>query len=508
MKLVEFQKIAEMLAKQHKITIHEGERWAANIEQRKIFYVKNDIYNLPEDHILGLLLHEIAHIHYTTDVKLPEENKELLHTALNMIEDIAIEHIIGGDYPNAAEILNSTKDEVLDTLVRLLPKLERSVHEKALLYAAARFEGRGYKNGIEDYEVLGNKVADIMIPKKEEIYNREETESLMPIVDEIAKLLVKEAGEPTDKEKEEMMGEEQHGQANPNGKESHQKKACHGNPVKQEIIDELKAGNGWIKGIAQEQRIEFVDEIAEQSEKIGKEIRNVLKRNNAMEFGGRYRTGKLKTKRIVKIVAQKDRNPFSRRIVKSNQSYAFSVVIDVSGSMFNDYTAPGEYDKGSYALSSMYMLGEALKKASIQRSLIIFGEIAVKINDMNKKEVRWEEICDQKKHDQAEYGGTDIAQGMAKGILELEKTRAERKILIVLTDGSSHKPDMERVHEIGKKAGIEQLGITISQNDLPIEIMNEVFGEEKNTIIKDVQDTKLIGKAFIDILKRSVKKSV
>lgn len=510
MKLVEFQKIAEMLAKQHKITIHEGERWAANINQRKIFYIKDDIYNLPEDHILGLLLHEIAHIHYTSDVELPKENKEILHTTLNMIEDIAIEHIIGGDYPNAAEILESTKDEVLDTLVKLLPKLDRSIHEKAILYAAARFENRGYKNGIEDYEILGNKVADIMIPRKDEIFNRPDTEALMPMVEEIAKLLVQEAGEPTEHEKNQMMSEEQHGQANENGKEhDHDDEKCAGNPVKQDIIDALKAGNGWKPGLKAARKISFVDEIAEQADKMGKQLRSILKRNNSMEFGGRYRTGKLKTKRIIKVVAQKDRNPFTRRIVKSNQSYAFAVAIDVSGSMFeNNYSKKPKPNKGSYALSSLYMIGEALRKASIPRSMSLFGVYATKLNEIDKKEVRWEEITDEQQHRKACDMGTNIDAGMKLGINELEKVRAERKILIILTDGISHQDEMEDQHKRGEKLGIEQLAITISDDRSAIELMNDVFGKEKNTIIEDVADTKLIGKAFIDILKASVKKSI
>ena len=38
--------------------------------------------------------------------------------------------------------------------------------------------------------------------------------------------------------------------------------------------------------------------------------------------------------------------------------------------------------------------------------------------------------------------------------------------------------------------------------------MNDVFGKDKNIVIEDVKNKKLIGKAFIDILKESVKKSL
>jgi hypothetical protein len=190
MKIVEFKKVADILAKEHKITIEEGMGWAANIKKRIVFYVKNDVYNLPEEHILGFLLHETAHIHYTTPTNNPAKNPELFHTIENMLEDIAIENIISKDYPNAGEILASTKEEVLDTLIKILPKMETSLHEKSLLYAAARFEGRGYANGLVPYEIIGNKIVKIMEKHRDEILDRKETNSLKPIIEEIMTLLV------------------------------------------------------------------------------------------------------------------------------------------------------------------------------------------------------------------------------------------------------------------------------------------------------------------------------
>ena len=174
MKLIEFEKIANLLSRQHKIKVIEGNSWAANTQGREVFYRKIDIYELPEDHILGLLLHEIAHIHYTDTPPLQPQNPEITAVTINMLEDIVVEIIIGKDYPNAGEILESTKTEVLDTLMRILPKMEDiSKHEKALLYAAIKFEGRGFKNGKNEYEIVGKShiptqlfwgVEDITIP--------------------------------------------------------------------------------------------------------------------------------------------------------------------------------------------------------------------------------------------------------------------------------------------------------------------------------------------------------
>lgn len=488
MKVTEFQKIAQMIAKEHKIKIEEGPGWAADIKQRQVFYRKDDIYTLPEEHILGLTLHEIAHIHYTTPTELPKKNKELLHATMNMLEDISIEHIISKDYPNAGEILSSTKTEVLDTLIRMLPTYETSKFEKSLLYAAARFEERGYEIPREEYEKTGETISKIMKKAKDQILNRNKTGELLPIATQIVNLIIKDLGEPDEEEKRKLI---QQGGANNEGNTNE-------TGIKRDVIDELKDRDGWGKNLENAtDDIHIIDEIIDQARTIGKKIRAVLKRNNAMEFGGRYRTGKLLTKRFVRVKTVKDRRPFARRIIKSNQSYAFALASDISGSM-------GAYGRTNspkdYALNSMYMVGEALRIAGVARSLIVFADHAVPVAPMSKKEIMWNQIADYSKLNKA-GGGTEISEAIRACTKELKNTRAERKIMVILTDGSSDLDNMLKAHKEATNLGIECLGITLDGDH---QYMNETFSEKKNTVIKEIRDTKLIGKAFIDILKSSI----
>ncbi|MBS3172688.1 VWA domain-containing protein [Candidatus Woesearchaeota archaeon] len=495
MKLVEFQKVAEMLSKEHKIKFQEGRGWSANIKDRIVFYSKKDIYSLPEEHILGLLLHETAHIHYTTEVNFPPTNQEITFTTMNMIEDISIENIIKDDYPNAGEILESTREEVLDTLVKMLPKMkDTSVHEKALLYAAARFWNRGYATGILPYEILGNKVAKIMAKNRKEILERKATKDLLPIVNEIVKLLLKEAGALTEDEKREMQQNNQDGRAT---EDKDQEK------TKGKLISQLKAATGWKGEENMSTELEYIGEIGDQANQIGKQLRSILKRNNSMEFGGRYRTGKLLAKRFVRIKIIKDRNPFTKRIIKSNQSYAFAIASDVSRSMFHGNS---ENSAASYAMTSMQMVGEALRYANVPRSMIIFGAKAITIAPMSKAQIRWETMADQEGLIKAENANTNIHKAIESCTQELNNVKAERKIMIVLTDGSSDLWSMKEAHKKAVNKGIECLGITIGQESCR-SYMDETFGREKNITIKDTHNPKLIGKAFIDILKASIKKS-
>jgi len=492
----EFERIAKILAKEHKIEIVEGESWSANIKSRTVYYRQEDIFNLSEDHILGLILHEIGHIHYTTDIELPVRNKELTHCTMNMLEDISIEHIIGNDYPNAGEILESTKEEVIDNLLKILKNLKISVHEKALLFAATRFENRGYSTGLEPHEILGEKISQIMLKRKSEILERKYTKDLLPLANEIVELIIQMAGEPTAEEKMQMM-ENSGNNGNANRTDSQgiiQKKAING----------LKAGHGWNEGIEMAHRVALVNEICDMAIFIGKKLRTILKRNNAMEFGGRFRSGKLLAKRLIRTKILKDRKPFAHRIVKSNQSYAFAIAADVSGSMF-DANEPRE-TFGSYALSSMLMVGEALRLAGIPRSMTIFGYNTNVVAPMGKLPITFEQLGNEKAIKKARPGGTEINKAIDACVNELSKVRAERKILIILTDGSSYIEDMKISHKKALEAGIEPLGITIGKYDS--KTMNDVFGKDKNIVIEDVKNKKLIGKAFIDILKESVKKSL
>ena len=489
MKQLEFTKIADIMAKEHRIQVIEGQSWASNIKDRKVFYKKEDIYNLSEDHILGLLLHEIAHIHYTSDTDLPKNNQELVKSALNMVEDISIEHIISSDYPNAGEILASTKTELLDILVKALGKMKNTpVHEKALLYAACKFEGRGFQFATQNYEKIGDKVADVMKKNSAIIYGRKHTKELLPLIKEIVDILIKEAGQPSQEDKWKMSGC-MHGHASEHDQQSESKS---------KTIKTLKGGHGWKEGAMISSKVKFIDAIADQANTIGKKLRTVLKRNNAMEYAGRYRTGKLMTKRFVRIKVLKDRRPFARRIIKSNQSYAFAIASDVSGSMFNN----GGVNAADYALSSMHMVSEALRMAGVPRSLAVFGDETKVVAPMGKNAIGWETIASEQSIKKARPGGTEIHKAIDACRMELEKTRAERKILIILTDGSSDFQQMQEAHKKAVDAGIECLGITIGGNNG--NYMDRVFSTEKNRNLDDTSDNSLIGKAFVDILKTSI----
>lgn len=504
MRSTDFERLADLLAKTHRIKVLRSDKWAADIKERVVYYRGTDIYSLDDEQILGLTLHEIAHIHYTTETgPWDGDNKELTQSAMNMIEDIAIEHIIGGDYPNAKEILDDTREAVITKLLSMLPQLKDiPVQERAMLYGAALFHGRGYEQGRADYEITGEKIAKVLRQHQHEILSRKKTMDLKPIAEEIVKILTDDHGGITDHEKN------QYNQANnkasqadlQNGRQRQLSRAVGSgmaDAIKQRVINALgdESGEGWSAEGGNASNLGFIDEIADQSRDVGKKIRTTLKRNQAMEFAGRYRTGKLRPKSIKRIIVNKDEKPFQRRVIKSNQSYAFAVAADVSGSMSGAHPMSSDLSR---AVTGLWMVGEALRLAMVERSLIIFGNNAVLLSPMSRKKIGWGRLADSDKHAMA-GGGTDIGDAMQMCTQELTKSRAERKIMIILTDGGDDERRIKPFYDTARAQGIECVGIELGGGAL-----KKLFKDKRCKVLNGSEKNK-IGDAFIDILKETVK---
>lgn len=218
-----------------------------------------------------------------------------------------------------------------------------------------------------------------------------------------------------------------------------------------------------------------------------------------MEFGGRYKSGKIMTKRLARIKTLQDRRPFGRRIIKSNQSYAFAIASDISGSMGRG----AKETNLDWSLSSLYMTGEALKIANTARALIIFGENAVIINPLDKNKVSWEKIIAEDTMKKADPFATSIGKAMNTCTEELDKSRAERKIMIILTDGYADTEEILEEYKLAAKRNIECLAIIIGNGTrLGIE---SVFPE--NNITRIERNKKEIGEAFMKILKSTITRS-
>lgn len=520
MRSADLRRIADMLSQEHRVSIVPDTSWKSDIKNRVIYYDQAAVYQLPDDHVLGILLHEIGHIRFTTEVPkdIQGNNPELRHEILNVLEDIRIEERISRAYPNAREIMDMTRSEAFDMLIGILPQHNASLHEKSLLYASARFYNRGFAKPTNDYEVIGELIKDVMVKNKNDIFNAIITRDLNPIAEEIQKLLENKAGKMNDSQRQQLAqkhaskmigGYTQVPSKNGKGRGTRQYTRGQGmTDVQKAIQDKLRekylqqgGGSGRSDLIgALNGDLYPVVEILEESHLVGKRLDSILKRNNTNEYAGRFRSGKLQARRLFRVRSQKDTRPFGRLIVKSNKSYAFTLLCDVSGSMF-DEGMPGQ-STASVAGSSMIMVAEALKKAKIKRASYAFAGQAVKYGNMDLKD---HSLSALESTIRRAGGGTDIANGIKAGIAELEATDAEKKIIVFFTDGEDRIGAIAEMVKLAEKKGIEVMGVFYSHFGSTPRTTQEL--KKGNWHVVKRGERALVPKIFLDILKRTVKES-
>jgi hypothetical protein len=511
----DFRRISDLLAKKHRIETVESDHWDSDIEKRKVIFNQNDVTDLADKQTIALLLHEIAHIHYTTKWKTEDhENKELELMGVKALEDIAVEYLIAKDYTNAEEILKETMKEVHDHLKKNLDGLKITPYEKAVYYAIMEAENPGMMETEKDYEKAGKEMAEYITKKKEEIENREKTQSLTKNAKALTDIMLKYLEKPTEQQKKEMINRNRPGgRGNETGNGDEQAR------MKSKMLNGVTGARAYE---AERTVTNPITTITDQASHIGLKLLSILKANNAMKYEGRYRAGKLPNKRLIKIRTARDMRPFTKKVEKNNKSYAFTIAIDISGSMYHgnlyNNKETNHNTKLNWALSSAFMTAEALKIAGVQRKIIYFGDQAKALETGEKEQVRWTELANIPLDI---GGGTNFDNAIKESLNTLENMSAERKILIMLTDGEDNiSDDTRRRMENAKKEGIEYVGITLTDryendeeeewnndddDDLHKPVLTEAFGTGNNLVLNTEKATD-VGEAFIKILENKITK--
>lgn len=515
-----------MLAAQHRITTLGGDSWSADIKKRIVNYNYNDVTELPDRQTVALLLHEIAHIHYTTNWETKDEkHKELEICTMDALEDMAVEYLISQDYTNAKEVLTETMKEVHDKLRKNLHTIPITRFEKAVTFAQLELTKPNFMQVKEPYEKAGVEVAKYIKENRKQIEERKNTIDLLLPTQDIIQIILKHLGEATDQEKQQMAQNQQGaGQGRTPSEEEQQQKPfwekdndSTKNAMNDIISDLLKGGNGNLSQRKAYILTDPITSITDQARTIGQRLANILKANNTTKYNGRYRSGKLPAKRLIKIRTSNDQRPFVKKIEQKNKSYAFVICTDVSGSMYeNDDGGKEENHKSplNWALSSAYMTAEALRIAKVKRKLLMFGTTASVIRKDEEEIIRWTDVSDRKYRDM--INGTYYPEALIQGLGQLRKMKAERKILLMLTDGSEKvTPELTNICQKAKKEGIELIGITMEKNNMIRQtfaptngdepILSTLFGKNNNIVIdpEELDDT---GTVFINILNKTITK--
>jgi len=144
-----------------------------------------------------------------------------------------------------------------------------------------------------------------------------------------------------------------------------------------------------------------------------------------IKYDANQKRGKLNSRKLVKH-AFGSRRLFKQKLpgVDTVQSFAFSVVIDISGSM--------QGPRMVHTTRAVVIFNEVFKKMNIPFELIVFGNTAktIKKFDDNVDKTMEKRIAGLT---QADGGGTNLDRGL--NAVTIQKRSENNKIVIVLTDG-------------------------------------------------------------------------
>lgn len=168
-----------------------------------------------------------------------------------------------------------------------------------------------------------------------------------------------------------------------------------------------------------------------------RKLASIMRDNKYDRTVSKFRSGKLDTNRLYKVMANSDR-VFKRKFERLNKEYNVVILIDESGSM-----GAGVYDeKDNYvdsrlgmAVNMTTLLVQGLEKNNINFALVGFNHrIFIHKNFGEKLDVR--KFRTQAIHNEQEFGGCNHDAGaMLKARELLSKQKSGKNLIITLSDG-------------------------------------------------------------------------
>lgn len=547
--------VCTALQRDNGVTIKRGDKWAADMDSKTIIYDENVVY-LDEDTALGLLLHEIGHIRHTTKYNELKSSKQLMDKfpsltkmSINFLEDPRIDEKMSNSYANSRAVMENLLMQALgETLHGALDyndmqKKEKQTHRydeddvqhvnqqirpEANLVQIYGLATLIYYLGEENLEGLVDDYHDKTIAKKAKEVAKEMEKgnvSFLKNTEEISELFMNKiypiVKEYFNEEEEEQNQQAQDNNSQGSGASGYSPQELEGlaeyvNDVmdKDMFAEDLQKaiqpftkikGDGSFKDKAKEKIRKALgagDEeptcnMPKSYEDTLKEINplvatskakfnRILKDNKYDRYNGKFSSGQLNMKRLYK---QKigDYKLFQRKTEIQDKSYACSMLIDLSGSMSGQ---PFEE-----TMKGLILMSEVFNKTGVDFQIIPYSSQHSVAKEFG------EGVSSRKINNEMSRvygGGTIVRKPYEYAVESLKRHKANKKFLILLSDGEFWDMDSDEMRDIVRKNASE-----ISQYGIGLDIdMSDKF--EDNAI--NVKDYKEIVPAFSKILNKNLKK--
>lgn len=214
------------------------------------------------------------------------------------------------------------------------------------------------------------------------------------------------------------------------------------------------------------------------------QLNRALKENEYKRFAGKYRSGSLNIKKLYKF-PMNDFKLFQKQTEVKGKDYAFTILIDVSGSMSGD--------RLEETMRGVVLMTEVLNKLEQRIELCFFSDRQVRPKTFDTV-INSTFIGQQATS--INGGGTSVTNPFKESIERVMKQPVKEKIMITLTDGEFYDREESEVRALqAKYPDVLHYGIGINVD------LKSIF---KNAI--NINNVSEIMPAFATILRRHIKK--
>lgn len=126
------RQVATALSSRYNVQIRQGNGWSMDIENRVMTYKPEHLLALDRDTCLGILLHELGHLHFTTsewsnNSAIFKSMPKIVHNAVNAYEDVRINEKMSQSYMGSRELIEAMNELLAGDGVTRLVDMNRSI---------------------------------------------------------------------------------------------------------------------------------------------------------------------------------------------------------------------------------------------------------------------------------------------------------------------------------------------------------------------------------------------
>lgn len=450
------RKIAAAISKHFKVTVEFAEEGVAhsNPRKRKITLPLKTVYEEGEDYVVGLLLHEVAHIRFSppTQPKIKGEVAKkypaIASGVFNWLEDRRIDGLMRQEYAGAAVFQDALYTPTFERIQGALEKTPRDTGDTPVVrgiwwinaLGLATLEAHGAPTAFcEVGQTELRKLAlAVLAPLYRGIHKDSTGEEVLEAAEKVLKVL--EPYLPPPQEKGEREAEQ----------EVHILGGI--KPVPKELAEyhDIKRERIWLDADKRAQ---------EKVPLLKKKLIAKLRDTEHEKWVGEQRRGRLDKKRLVRVAYQENPKLYRKRLEKKGKRYSFGVVLDTSGSMFQkSYGGASNIASGAEAAS---LITRTVRGLGFKSFITIYGYEPRTVLYPSERYVADEVHSRLMNTSNMMYqsGGNDTYKAITEAVGILKKQPHE-KVLVVITDGSLEGGDVaesKRQIEEAKRKGIHTI---------------------------------------------------